>query len=41
MLFRSYDSAVLDSVTEPVDGSYYYEESPMIEQVLGVEPVAA
>jgi hypothetical protein len=37
----AYDSAVLDSVTEPVDGSYYYEESPMIEQVLGVEPVAA
>lgn len=37
----AYDNAVLDSVTEPVDGSFDYVESPMIEQVLGVEPVAA
>ena len=37
----AYDSAVLDSVTEPMDGSFDYVESPMIEQVLGIEPVAA
>jgi hypothetical protein len=35
----AYDGAVLDSVTEPV--GFDYVESPMIEQVLGVEPVAA
>lgn len=35
----AYDSAVIDSVTEPV--GFDYVESPMIEQVLGVEPVAA
>lgn len=35
----AYDSTVIDSVTEPV--GFDYVESPMIEQVLGVEPVAA
>ena len=35
----AYDSAVIDSVTEPV--TFDYVASPMIEQVLGVQPVAA
>jgi len=35
----AYDSTVIDSVTEPV--GFDYVESPMIEQVLGIEPVAA